>query len=61
MPKAMELALLREAKKRGMSKERTGAFVYGTMRKKGWKPNSDKSIRMKAVAKMRAMRKKKRS
>lgn len=38
MPKAMERALKRRAKKMGLSKKRTGAYIYGTMRKTGWKP-----------------------
>lgn len=38
MPKAMEAALKRRAAKMGFSKERTGRFVYGTMRKHGWRP-----------------------
>jgi len=38
MPKKMEEKLKREAKKKGLSKERAGAYVYGTMRKAGWKP-----------------------
>lgn len=38
MPIKMEKALKKEAAKRHLSKERTGAFVYGTMRKTGWKP-----------------------
>lgn len=38
MPKALEKALKKEAKKKGLSKARTGAYVYGTMRKAGWKP-----------------------
>lgn len=42
MPKAMEEALKREARKKGLSKERTGAYVYGTMRKQGWKPEREK-------------------
>ena len=39
MPKKMERALKAKAKKMGLGKERTGAYVYGTMRKMGWKPN----------------------
>lgn len=39
----MERALKAEAKKRGFGKERTGAFVYGTMRKTGWKPKGERS------------------
>lgn len=38
MPKAMEKKLKMEAKKKGMFKKRMGAYVYGTMRKTGWKP-----------------------
>ena len=34
MPKALKRKLLSVARKRGYGKERTGAFVYGTMRKK---------------------------
>lgn len=42
MPKTMERELKREARKKGFSKERTGAYVYGTMRKTGWKPSTQK-------------------
>jgi hypothetical protein len=42
MPKALERKLLAEAKKKGLSKERTGAYVYGTLRKLGWKPSREK-------------------
>ena len=39
MPEAMERALKKKAKKLGLSKERMGAYVYGTMQKKtSWKP-----------------------
>ena len=33
MPKKVENKLKREAKRKGLSKERTGAYVYGTMKK----------------------------
>lgn len=42
MPEAMERALKREAAKRGYSGERADRFVYGTMRKAGWKPSAQK-------------------
>ena len=42
MPKALEQKLKRQAKKKGLSKKRTGAYVYGTMRKTGWKPGKKK-------------------
>ena len=35
MPKKVELKLKKEAKKKGFSKKRTGAYVYGTMKKLG--------------------------
>ena len=38
MPKKMEQVLKRSAKKKGYGKKRTNAYVYGTMRKHGWKP-----------------------
>ena len=46
MPKEMEKSLKTQAKSKGMGKKRTNAFVYGTMRKTGWKP-SNKSLRKK--------------
>lgn len=42
MPKKMERKLKAIAKKKGYSKKRAGAFVYGTMRKAGWKPDREK-------------------
>lgn len=43
MPKKIELALKKEAKKKGFSKERAGAYVYGTMQKlTNWKPKRKK-------------------
>ncbi len=33
MPKKIERKLKREAKKKGLGKARTGAYVYGTMKK----------------------------
>lgn len=42
MPKQLEEKLKREARKKGLSKERAGAYVYGTLRKEGWKPSREK-------------------
>lgn len=42
MPEAMERSLKATAKKRGYGKERTNAYVYGTMRKTGWKPSTQR-------------------
>jgi len=38
MPKKVEKRLKREAKKKGLSAERAAAYVYGGLRKTGWKP-----------------------
>jgi len=38
MPKKLEQKLKTEAKKKGLSKKRADAYVYGTLRKTGWKP-----------------------
>ena len=43
MPEKLEQALKREAAKRGYSGKRADRYVYGTMRKTGWKPGKDKS------------------
>jgi len=43
VPKAMERKLKATAKKRGYGKKRAGAYVYGTMRKTGWKPKTQRS------------------
>ena len=42
MPKKLEEKLKRQAKKKGFGKERTGRYVYGTLRKAGWKPSRQK-------------------
>jgi hypothetical protein len=48
MPVEMERELKAEAKKKGLGKERTGAYVYGTMRKTGWTPSTQKKHKMSA-------------
>lgn len=42
MPKALEKKLKQEAKQKGYTGERADAYVYGTMRKTGWKPAREK-------------------
>lgn len=42
MPKAMERKLKRQAKRKGLTGDRADAYVYGTMRKAGWKPKRKK-------------------
>jgi hypothetical protein len=46
MPKALERSLKVTARKRGYSKERTNAYVYGTLRKTGWTPSTQKKHRV---------------
>ena len=55
MPKALELKLKKEAHKKGFSKERENAFVYGTLRKTGWVPSTQ---RRKRITRKNFMRKK---
>ena len=38
MPKKLKRKLKKQAKKKGLSKKRAAAYVYGTLRKTGWKP-----------------------
>ena len=42
MPKKLEKELKEEAKKKGFTGERADAYVYGTLRKAGWKPSTQK-------------------
>jgi hypothetical protein len=42
MPKKMEKELKKEAKKKGLKGDRADAYVYGTMRKAGWKPKRER-------------------
>ena len=38
MPKKLETKLKKEASKKGLEKKQAGAYIYGTLRKHGWKP-----------------------
>lgn len=42
MPEALERELKAQAARKGLSKKRAGAYVYGTLRKTGWKPSREK-------------------
>ena len=42
MPKEMKRALKKQARKKGLKGKKAGAYVYGTMRKTGWKPKKEK-------------------
>ncbi len=41
-PKKMERELRREAEKKGLKGERKEAYIYGTMRRSGWVPSTQK-------------------
>ena len=42
MPKKLEKELRAMCKKKGFGKERCDAYVFGTLRKTGWKPSKSK-------------------
>ncbi len=42
MPKKLEQKLKREAKKKGLTGKKADAYVYGALRKTGWKPKKKK-------------------
>jgi len=42
MPKELEKKLKAEARKKGFTGERADRYVYGTLRKAGWKPKKQK-------------------
>ena len=42
MPKELEARLKRSGKKKGFVGRRLDKYVYGTMRKLGWKPKREK-------------------
>jgi len=42
MPVKLERKLKRQAAKKGFGKKRAAAYVYGTLRKTGWKPRKRK-------------------
>lgn len=42
MPKELEQELKRRANRKKLSKERRNAYIYGTLRKTGWTPSTQK-------------------
>jgi len=48
MPVALERKLKKEAKKKGLKGKRKRAYVYGTLRKAGWKPTRKKKRKKKS-------------
>jgi len=42
MPKKLEQQLKKQASEKGLKGDRKDAYVYGTLRKTGWKPSREK-------------------
>jgi len=42
MPKKMERKLKAEARRKGLRGKRAAAYIYGTLRKTGWRPGREK-------------------
>ena len=42
MPKKLEKQLKKEASKKGLKGKKANAYIYGTLRKTGWKPSKMK-------------------
>lgn len=42
MPRKLEQRLARQATKKGLTGKRRQAYIYGTMRRTGWKPSRSK-------------------
>lgn len=49
MPKALEEKLEKEASSQGLKGDRRDAYVYGTMRKTGWTPSTQKKSQTQAM------------
>jgi hypothetical protein len=47
MPKKLEQSLKRQASKKGLKGDKANAYVYGTLRDTGWKPEREKGKRKK--------------
>ena len=59
MPEQTERELLKTARKRGYSKERTNAYVYGGLRKTGWVPSAQQKEKATREAVKRLLKKSK--
>lgn len=42
MPKKLEKALKKQARKKGLKGKRAAAYIYGALRATGWKPEREK-------------------
>ena len=50
MPKELEEKLRREAAAKGYKGDRADAYVYGTLRKTGWKPSREENSKKRKKA-----------
>jgi len=44
MPKALEKQLRKQARKKGLTGVKRDAYIYGTLRRTGWKPSREKNL-----------------
>ncbi len=44
MPVKLERELKKKARKKGLKGKRAAAYIYGTLRKTGWKPKREKKV-----------------
>lgn len=51
MPVKLEKALRKQAKKKGFTGKRLNRYVYGTLRKTGWKPTKRKKTKKRKTKK----------
>ena len=49
MPAALERKLKQEASSKGFTGKQANAYVYGTLRKTGWTPSTQKVVRKTAI------------
>lgn len=52
MPEKLERELEDQAEAKGLKGKRKNAYVYGTLRKTGWKPGREKGPRESAVKRL---------
>ena len=57
MPEKLERALDKEIRKKGLKGKRANAYKYGTMRKTGWVPSTQKRKSKKKVMRAKSKRK----
>ena len=56
MPKELKEKLKRQVSNKNWSEDRKNAYVYGTLRKTGWKPSTQKAFKGGLIMKPRLAR-----